>query len=317
MMQLTTRCRYAGYDERGNPLPPDEDLGFQQSWCQTGSTCNLPWQDERDQLGLYELKERLRLDGILLQEWNKWLRSPYCQCIYPSGQRPDDDLCVHCARPMNSQAADTLDRVFGEQRRLEGERMRRLRAGPMWVMAHENTVRTAELALKLLIKAVAPAPAGQRPEFGKHDLSALWYLVPRCTRDEIRMALDAGHLDDGGPRVIDAEGQSVTSPVPKSDRPVFTKFAAEFDSIRYAWDQLDKKGVAVVEASAKEWPDSILLYYLHQDTFTVMSVLEGRKVNPGPVNKSFRTEVRLNLGLDYQTYHSDWPPSYIAPRRPE
>ena len=76
---------------------------------------------------------------------------------------------------MNSQAADPLDRVFGEQRRLEGERMRRLRAGPMWVMAHENTVRTAELALKLLIKAVAPAPAGQRPEFGKHDLSALWY----------------------------------------------------------------------------------------------------------------------------------------------
>ena len=68
MMQLTTRCRYAGYDERGNPLPPDEDLGFQQSWCQTGSTCNLPWQDERDQLGLYELKERLRLDGILLQD---------------------------------------------------------------------------------------------------------------------------------------------------------------------------------------------------------------------------------------------------------
>ena len=131
------------------------------------------------------------------------------------------------------------------------------------------------------------------------------------------MALDAGHLDDGGPRVIDAEGQSVTSPVPKSDRPVFTKFAAEFDSIRYAWDQLDKKGVAVVKASAKEWPDSILLYYLHQDTFAVMSVLEGRKVNPGPVNKSLRTEVRLNLGLDYQTYHSDWPPSYIAPRRPE
>ena len=155
-------CRYGGAC-LNDIAPTPKKSNVQREWCEKGVTCNRPSDPMRDEIGLSELEERLWLNFGLLKSWNEWTRSPYCQCSYSSGQRPSTEYCRHCNRPVTPESARALTAVENE----EHERIRRLRAGRTWIVVYENTVRAAEVALKLLIKATGPAPEGEAPHLRK------------------------------------------------------------------------------------------------------------------------------------------------------
>lgn len=304
-------CRHTGYDEWGNVLLSEKGLENNQQWCEIGTTCNRLWNPERDALGLYELEERQTLNFKLLEAWNTWLRSPYCQCTYSSGHRPETEYCRSCSCPMNADSTIDLDRLTGMDRS-EHERIRRLRAGPTWIIVYENTVRAAELALKLLINATGPAPENELPKYGRHNLQALWDQVPKCAKDEVQLAIYANHHDEQGPHTITATGELTSEPLPIAEQPVFDKFGQEFDSVRYAWNNLSRKGVNEVNELAKKWPDPINLYYLYSATGTVLSVLQRHPWDSEASHARWDRTVQLLLDLDESTYHTDWPPRYIV-----
>ena len=261
-------CRYRDTSLSDSAPPPKEPKG-QQEWCKWGETCNRPSDHIRDELGLSELEERISINFQLLESWNKWTRSPYCQCTYSSGQRPSREYCRHCNRPTTPESETGLNTVEIE----EGERIRRLRAGRTWIVIYENTVRAAEVALKLLIKATGPAPEGDVPTYGKHDLRALWEKVPACARNEVYAELLVGPYEANSSHVISPTGENITEPFSIQEQPVFDKFGKEFDGVRYAWDELPKKGIDSTNESAQQWPDPMNLYYLHSATEAVASVL--------------------------------------------
>ena len=304
-------CQYAGCDDYGNVILSEKKLENHQEWCEKGITCNRPRNLERDELGLYELEERQRLNFILLKEWNTWLRSPYCQCRYSSGHQPATEFCKSCGRPMNPESTVALD-SYSVIDSNEYERIRRLRAGSTWVPVYENTVRAAELALKLLIVATVPAPKDEIPvAHGKHNLRDLWNQVPECAKEELDVEIFVNHHFEYLPHTITAMGQLESDPLPMSEQPVFHKFGGEFDSVRYAWDELSKKGLNEVKEMARKWPDPINLYYLHFATEAVLALLQRR---PWDIEcKAIRWDrrVQVALGLDDSTYHTDWPSSYI------
>ena len=207
----------------------------------------------------------------------------------------------------------------------EHERIRRLRAGPTWVMVYENTVRAAELALKLLINATGPALENELPKYGRHNLQALWERVPKCAKDQVDMEIFGNHHFEHLPHTITATGEIASPPLPLEEQPVFDKFGEEFNQIRYAWDDLSRKGIDEVNELAQKWPDPINLYYLYLATEAVLSVLQRHPWDSGTRHSRWDRRVQLLLGLDESTYHTDWPPTYIAeepivikakPRRP-
>ena len=240
--KLEAICRYAGRDGYGKVLYSEKNLKNNQKWCERGTTCNRPWNSQRDALGLYELEERQTLNFKLLDAWNTWLRSPYCQCTYSSGHRPITEYCRYCKRPMTAESAKELNRL-SEVDSSERERIRRLRAGPTWFMVYENTVRAAELALKLLINATGPALENELPKYGKHNLRALWEQGPECAKDAVYLEIHANHHYERRPHTITATGEITSSPLPVAEQPVFDKFGEEFDSVRYAWDNLSRRGI--------------------------------------------------------------------------
>ena len=120
-----------------------------------------------------------------------------------------------------------------------------------------------------------------------------------------------GHHFDNNPHVIRATGESVSDPIPIPEQPVFHKFGEEFDLVRYAWDNLAKEGVDRINEQAQEWPNPIDLYYLHAATEVVLSVLQRHPWDRETKRSRWDRGVRLVLGLDESTYHSDWPPTYI------
>ena len=325
--KLEVMCRYAGhdgYDGYGNTLFSEKNLKNHQKWCERGITCNRPWNPQRDDLGLYELEERQTLNATLLKTWNKWLRSPYCQCTYSSGHRPITEYCRHCNRPMTIESAKELNR-FSAMDSNQSEHIRRMRAGPTWVMVYENTVRAAELALKLLINVTGPAPENELPKYGRHNLQALWNQVPKCAKDRMYLEIHANYHDEHGPHTITATGEIESNPMPIAEQPVFDKFGEEFNQVRYAWDNLSKSGIDKVNELAKSWPDPITLYYLHSATGHVLSVLQKHPWDSEARHPRWDRRVQLLLGLDESTYHTDWPPTYIVeepfiskakPRRP-
>ena len=311
-------CRYAGCDEYGNELLSEKTLKTHQEWCEKGITCNRPWIPTRDDFGLSELEQRHRLNFQLLQEWNTSLRSPYCQCTYSSGHPPTAGLCRTCKRPMNSQYANELDRL-SEIDRKQHERIRRLNAGPTWIMVYENTVRAAELALraaelalKLLINATGPAPEKELPKYGKHDLRALWNQVPKCAKDEVYIEIYANHHYEDPAHAITATGELISDPLSIAEQPVFDKFGEEFASVRYAWDDLVRKGLVKVKEMATKWPDPINLYYLYSATGVVLSVLQRHPWDSQNRSPRWARRVQLALGLDESTYHTDWPHKHIS-----
>ena len=235
-------CRYGNLDIEDDAPVDAKNLEGHQKWCTKGVTCNRLSDPVRDDIGLYELEERQSLNFQLLSSWNRWTRSPYCQCTYSTGNLPKTGHCRSCNRPMNPQAEDELPNLSGVDRK-KSERIRRLRAGPAWIVVYENTVRSAELALKLLIKATGPAPEGQTPSFGKHNLKALWEQLPPCMKHEVRMEIFANSHDRSGPHVITAAGEKITEPLPLQDQPVFDRFGEEFNVVRYAWDRLPELGI--------------------------------------------------------------------------
>ncbi len=304
-------CRYAGYDLYGNELPPDRSLGKHQKLCEKGTTCNRPWDPMRDEFGLNELEERQHINAMLLREWNVSLRSPYCQCKYPSGNRPKSGCCSSCNRPMDSPTGAETDhslRTDSDGR----ERIRRLHAGPTWIIVYENVVRAAELALKLLIKATGPAAENDSPAFGKHDLRDLWKQVPRCAQAQVIDEICMGHHFDNSPHAIRATGEIVSEPMPITEQPVFGRFAKQFDSVRYAWDDLAKEGLNEVNEQARKWPNPMDLYYLYSATGVVLSVLQRHPWDRETRGNRWDRRVQLVLGLDESTFHSDWPRTFIS-----
>ncbi len=225
-------CQYAGSDGYGNVILSEKKLENHQEWCEKGITCNRPRDHGRDELGLYELEERQRLNFILLKEWNNRLRSPYCQCRYSSGHQPATEYCKFCRRPMNPESTVVSLDSYSVMDSNEYERIRRLRAAPTWVPVYENTVRAAELALKLLIVATAPAPKDECPKVGKHNLRELWNQVPECAKEELDVEIFGNQHFEYRPHTITAMGQLVSDPLPTSEQPVFHKFGEEFDSVR-------------------------------------------------------------------------------------
>lgn len=193
----------------------------------------------------------------------------------------------------------------------EHERIRRLRAGPTWIVVFEYTVRAAELALKLLIKATGPAPEGQLPKYGKHNLRALWGQLPPCTKHDILAEMQVNTFDASNPRVITAAGETVANPFPVQERPVFEKFGKEFDDVRHAWDKLPDGGIDKFNELAWEWPNPIELYYLHSWTQGVLSVLRRKSWDSGTKRARWDREVRLSPGLDDSSFHSAWPSTYM------
>ena len=309
--QPTIVCRYNGMDKYGNPRPPDRRLKDEEEWCRRRVTCNRPLDPQRDDLGLYELEERRSLNVALLKQWNTWLRSPYCQCTYSSGHPPTTGSCRFCIRPMNPESVNDLTTLGGIDVK-EFERIRRLRAGPTWLVVYENVVRAAELALKLLIKATGPAPEGQTPPFGKHNLRELWKKIPACAKAQVCMEIYANSDEGRNPHVITSIGEPITEPLPLSEQPVFDKFGEEFDSIRYTWDKLSTLGTDKVNELAQKWPDPINLYYLYLGTGAVLSVLQRRPWDTEAKYTRWDRRVQLLLGLDESAYHSDWPRTYIS-----
>lgn len=299
-------CRRNSCD-RYEDAPLPESPGDGQEWCQPGVTCNRPNDPMRDDLGLYELEERLWLNHKLLSSWNRWTRSPYCQCTYSTGNPPSTGLCRACVRPMNPDSERGLNATEFK----EHERIRRLRAGPTWIVVYEYTVRAAEVALKLLIKATGPAPEGRLPSYGKHNLRALWEQLPPCSKHEILAEMQVNTLEASNPRVITATGETVSNPRPIQERPAFEKFGEEFDTVRYAWDKLPDEGIDKFNELAREWPDPIELYYLHLWTQGVLSILRGKSWDSGTKRARWDREVRLSPGLDDSSFHSDWPSTYI------
>ena len=304
-------CRNSGIDEEGQHPYESKNLGDHEEWCTKGVTCKRPSDPKRDDIGFYELEERQSLNDQLLRSWNRWARSPYCQCTYSTDHPPETERCSSCNRPMNPQAADELPDHPGIDRE-ESERTRRSRAGPTWIVVYENTVRAAEVALKLLIKAAGPAPEGQPPSFGKHNLKALWEQLPPCMKHEVRMEIFANSHDRSGPHVITATGEKITEPLPLQDQPVFDRFGEEFNDVRYAWDKLTELGIERINEYARDWPDPIHLYYLYLGTQTVLSVLKRQPWNSHNENPRANTRVQVSLGLDESHFHSDWPPTYIV-----
>ena len=211
---------------------------------------------------------------------------------------------------MNPESTVSLD-SYSVMDSNEYERIRRLRAAPTWVPVYENTVRAAELALKLLIVATAPAPKDECPKAGKHNLRELWNQVPECAKEELDVEIFGNQHFEYRPHTITAMGQLVSDPLPTSEQPVFHKFGEEFDSVRYAWDNLARKGLDEVNESATKWPDPINLYYLHCATEAVLSLLQRRPWDSDYRATRWDRRVQLALGLDDSTYHTDWPPSYI------
>ena len=247
------------------------------------------------------------LNFRLLKSWNEWTRSPYCQCTYSSGQRPSTDYCGHCKRPMTPESARALTAAEFE----EHQRIRRLRAARSWTVVYENTVRAAEVALKLLIKATGPAPEGEVPTYGKHDLRSLWEIVPVCAKDKVRAEMLLGPHEANSIHVISAAGEAITEPLSIREQPIFDKFGQEFNSIRYAWEELPDKGVDGVNESAQKWPDPIILFYLHSATEAVASVLQMQPWNSDTPDPRWNRKVQLFLGLDDSNFHTDWPSTYI------
>ena len=299
-------CRHGGAclnDIAPTPKKPN----VQGEWCERGVTCNRTSDPMRDELGLSELEERISINSQLLKSWNKWTRSPYCQCTYSSGQKPSKEYCRHCNRPTTPESETGLTTHEIE----EGERIRRLRAGRAWIVIFENTVRAAEVALKLLIKATGPAPKGEVPTYGKHDLRALWGKVPACAKHEVLAEMLFGTYETNSIHVISAAGEAITEPLSIREQPIFDKFGKEFNSIRYAWDELPDKGIEDINESAQKWPDPINLYYLHSATQAVASVLLRQPWNSDAPGFRWNRKVQLFLGMDDSNFHTDWPRAYI------
>lgn len=303
-------CRYAGCDGYGNVLYSEEKLEENQEWCQEGITCNRRPDLNRDELGLYELEERQWLNVKLLEEWNRWLRSPYCQCTYSSGHRPTTGYCKSCRRPMTTESAVAMDSYSGIDSN-GSERIRRMRAGPTWVPVYENIVRAAELALKLLVAATGPAPLNELPTVGRHNLRELWKKVPECAKDQVYAEIYGNHHFENVPHTITAKGEPLSDPLKLSEQPVFDKFEKEFDSVRYAWQNLGRYGLDEVNDRAKNWPDPINLYYLHFATEAALSVLERRLSDSEYRTGPWDRRIQMALSLDEMTYHTDWPHTYI------
>ena len=304
-------CRYSSLDIEDDTPVDAKNLEGHQKWCTRGVTCKRPSDPERDDIGLYELEERQSLNFQLLSSWNRWTRSPYCQCNYSTGHPPETERCRSCNRPMNPQAADELPDHHGIDRE-ESERTRRSRAGPTWIVVYENTVRAAELALKLLIKAAGPAPEGQTPSFGKHNLKALWEQLPQCMKHEILLEIYGNSHDRSGPHVITATGAKITEPLLLQDQPVFDRFGEEFNVVRYAWDKLTELGIERINEQARDWPDPIQLYYLYLGTQAALSILQRRPWDRNANNLRWNRRVQISLGLDESHFHFDWPPTYIV-----
>ena len=303
-------CRNSGIDTEDQYPHASKNLGAHEEWCTRGLTCNRPSDPVRDDMGLYELEERQSLNFQLLRSWNRWTRSPYCHCTYSTGHPPETERCRSCNRPMNPQAENELPDHLGTDRE-DSERIRRLRAGPAWIVVYENTVRAAELALKLLIKATGPAPEGQPPSFGKHNLKALWEQLPPCMKHEVRMEIYANSHDRSSPHLITATGGKITEPLSLQDQPVFDRFGEEFNVVRYAWDRLPELGIEGINEYSRNWPDPIHLYYLYLGTQTVLSVLQRQRWNSHNENPRANRRVQVSLGLDESHFHFDWPPTYI------
>ena len=168
------------------------------------------------------------------------------------------------------------------------------------------------LGLKLLINATGPAPENELPQYGRHNLHALWNQVPKCAKDEVQLAIYANCHDEQGPHAITATGELTSEPLPIAEQPVFDKFGQEFDSVRYVWDNLSRKGIAEVNELAKKWPDPINLYYLYSATGAVLSVLQRHPWDSEGGHARWDRRVQLLVGLDESTYHTDWPPRYIV-----
>jgi len=211
---------------------------------------------------------------------------------------------------MNPESTVAPDSLPGIDRN-ESERIRRLRAGPTWIPVYENTVRAAELALKLLIVATAPAPKDELLRVGKHNLRELWNQVPKCAKEELDAEIFGNHHFENLPHTITDTGELVSDPLPLSEQPVFDKFGEEFNSLRYAWDNLARKGLDEVNESAMKWPDPINLYYLHCATEAILSLLQRHPWDLDYRATRWDRRVQLALGLDDSTYHTDWPASYI------
>ena len=298
-------CRYSTHDEYVDASPL-EKLGENQEFCRRGVTCNRPSDPLRDDLGLTELEERLSLNFQLLESLNKWMRSPYCQCTYSTGNLPKSESCRYCGRPMTPDSAKELHARIGNDFQ-NSERIRRLRAGPTWIVVYEFTVRAAEVALKLLIKATAPEPDGQLSSYRIHTLKVLWEILPACARQEILAEMLGSSLDASSPRLITAIGETITEPHSAREQPVFEKFGTEFNTVRYAWDRLPKEGIDRFNELAREWPDPIELYYLHLWTQGVVSVLNRKPWDSESKYNRWNRAVRLNLGAGESSFHSDWP----------
>ena len=183
-----------------------------QEWCERGITCNRPWDSQRDDLGLYELEERQVTNFKLLSAWNTWLRSPYCQCTYSSGHRPTSLYCRSCGRLMTPESAKEMDQFSGVDYG-EYERIRRRRAGPTWVVVYEATVRAAEVALKLLIKATGPRCGNELQVHAGHNLKILWEQVPNCAKDQLAMEMFGNGHFDRRPHTISATGAIASPPL--------------------------------------------------------------------------------------------------------
>ena len=176
-------------------------------------------------------------------------------------------------------------------------------------MVYENTVRAAELALKLLIYATGPAPENELPKNRDgHNLQALWNHVPKCAKDQVDWELFGNHHFDHLPHTITATGEIASPPLPPSEQPVFEE---EFNSVRYAWDDLSRKGIDEVNELAQKWPDPINLYYLYMATNAVLSVFQRHPWDSGTRHPRSDKRVQLVLELDESTYHTDWLPTYI------
>lgn len=298
-------CRYDGQDEYGRGVSKKTKAECQE-WCEPGVTCNLPHDPLRDELGFYELEERQHLNRFLLERWNEQMRSPYCQCKYSSGKRPTTAWCDYCQRPSYGEVGIGSNKTKTEEDR-NYEHNRRLRAGPTWFIVYESTVRAAEIALKLLIKATSP-----EPEHGiRHNLRALWHKVPDCAKNRVNGELTHNHYLDDTPFVITAEGNPIPDQLPLLEQPVFDQFAAEFNNVRYAWEKLHLKGMEETNEQAKEWPNPIKLYYLHIATEAVLAVLKTHLWDIESTHIQRNRRVQSNIGLEDYMYHTDWPPRYV------
>ena len=174
-------CRYSlfGRDEAA-PLP--EKPGNGQEWCRPGGTCNRPSDPMRDDLGLTELEERLSLNHNLLSSWNRWMRSPYCQCTYSIGNPPVTGSCRHCGpthEPGVGQgtAQPTQKRLSRIRTNPQIPRRAHLDCG---IRIHGEGGRVSPEAPDQ--EATAPEPEGQLPSYGKHNLRALWEQLPTCAK---------------------------------------------------------------------------------------------------------------------------------------